>query len=54
MARTKKSEKAVIVNGYSIKYSNYWGNYGVSHPDIGANIAQFKFKKEAINYAKRG
>jgi len=49
-----KSEKAINVNGYKIKYSNFWGNYGVSHPKIGSNIAQFRRKSDAIKYAKRG
>ncbi len=46
--------KAVKVNGYEIKWSNYWQNYGVSHKNIGANIAQFKLRKDAIEFAKRG
>ena len=52
--RKEKSEKPIIINGYTIKYNNYWGRYHVSHPKIGSNIAGFKFKKDAISYAKRG
>ena len=50
----QKSEKTFMVNGYKINYSNFWGNYGVSHDEIGANIAQFKFRKDAVDYCKRG
>lgn len=50
----QKSEKTFRVNGYKINYSNFWGNYGVSHDEIGANIAQFKYRKDAVDYCKRG
>lgn len=44
----------MIVNGYSIKYNSFWKMYQVSHKDIGSNIAEFKKKIDAIEYAKRG
>lgn len=52
--RKEKPEKRFTVNGYTIVFSNFWGNYSVSHKEIGADIAQFKFKKDAIKYAKNG
>jgi len=42
------------VNGYKIKYVAFWHKYLVSHDDIGANIAEFKTIKEAIEYAEKG
>lgn len=49
-----KSEKTISVNGYKIKYNRLWKKYGVSHPKIGANIATFNTKLDAIKYAKKG
>lgn len=49
-----KSEKPFKVNGYVIKYNDYWGFYMVSHEDIGSNIAQFKLRKDAEEYARNG
>ena len=51
---TKKTEKEETVNGYKIKYNGFWKQYQVSHKEIGANIAAFKKKSEAVDYCKRG
>lgn len=48
------SEKPIVVNGYEIKYSDFWKKFLVSHDEIGANIAEFKTLEEAKEYAKNG
>jgi hypothetical protein len=48
------SDEKREVNGYSILFNPYWKEYQISHPQIGANIASFKFPAEAINYCNCG
>jgi len=43
-----------IINGYEVKYNNYWLKWGVSHKDIGANIAWFSEFEDAAEYCLKG
>jgi hypothetical protein len=42
------------VNGYQIKWNGFWQMWQVSHLEIGACIAEFKTKQEAVEYCRRG
>lgn len=41
-------------NGYKIAFNEFWGMWQVSHPNIGACIAEFKTEAEAIEYCQAG
>ncbi len=43
----------ILVNGYKIKFNDFYSVWQVSHDEIGS-CAEFKTKNEAINYAKNG
>lgn len=42
------------VNGYQIRYNDYWGMWQVSHNEIGACIAEFGNLADAIEYCQKG
>ena len=42
-----------VVNGYQIKYNDFWGKWQVYHSEIGF-CDQFDTRKTAIKYAERG
>jgi len=42
------------VNGYGIRYNPMFKTWQVSHPDIGANIEEFKTEEEAVSHAVNG
>lgn len=42
------------INGYKIKYNDFWMTYQVSHENIGANIAEFEIIYDAILYCQKG
>ena len=48
------SNKMVLCNSYEIKYNDYFGMWQVSHDEIGACIAEFKFLYDALIYCGKG
>ena len=45
---------ANITNGYTTIFNFLWDKFQVSHPEIGACIAEFKNLSEAVDYAGKG
>lgn len=45
---------ANITNGYTTIFNFLWDKFQVSHPEIGACIAEFKNLSEAVDYARKG
>ena len=45
---------ANITNGYTTIFNSLWDMFQVSHPEIGACIAEFKNLPEAVEYARKG
>lgn len=45
---------ANVTNGYTTRYNPLFDMFQVSHPEIGACIAEFKELEEAIDYASKG
>lgn len=43
-----------LVNGYRIRWNSYWHMWQVSHPEIGACIAEFKHFEDAREYCLKG
>jgi len=46
--------KDITVNGYSVMWNPLWKKWQVSHPNIGARIAEFDSKEDAIEYSEKG
>jgi hypothetical protein len=44
----------IAINGYKIRYNEFWGMWQVSHPEIGATVAEFKEVNEAVDYCRAG
>lgn len=42
-----------IVNGYEIRYTPFWSEWQVSHPEIGV-WESFSTLEEAVDYTERG
>jgi len=57
IARTKAIKKAkkgaLKVNGYTVAFNPIFGEYSVTHPNIGY-CTGFKLKRDAVTYAKNG
>ena len=41
------------INGYRIRYNDFWGYWQVSHPSIGF-VAEFAKKEDAIEHCEKG
>lgn len=44
----------ITVNGYSIRWNDMWKEWQISHPEIGANVAEFQTLGEAIDHVYKG
>lgn len=44
----------IPVNGYYISWNSLWKMWQVSHPEIGACIAEFKRLDDAVEYCRAG
>ncbi len=42
------------VNNYSVRFNPLWGMWQVGHTEIGARLAEFKTRSEAVSYCKNG
>lgn len=49
-----KAQAVKNINGYEIKYNEFWMMWQVSHPEIGACIAEFKREADAVTYCQNG
>lgn len=42
------------MNGYTIKFNNFWRKWQVGHPEIAPVVAEFNTEEEAKQYCVNG
>ena len=46
--------RSVVINGYNVVYSSFYGRYQISHNEIGCNIAEFNNILDVFEYCLKG
>ena len=50
----KPTQDNIKINDYDVQWNDFWGEWQVSHKEIGANLFRTTKKQDAIDFAKYG